>query len=64
MIDLEIRQFKDELITFVNKYELPLEVKRLVFGEIYSQITEASNAFILQQKQELENKANKEEQHG
>lgn len=53
MLDIEIRQFRDDLIDFVNQCKLPLEVKRLVFNEVQKAISEASDNFINQQKQSI-----------
>lgn len=53
MLDIEIRQFRDELLEKVNSTELPLEVKRLVLNEILHAVSEASDTFINTQKQSI-----------
>ena len=53
MLDIEIRQFRDELLEKVNGTELPLEVKRLVLNEILHAVSEASDTFINTQKQSI-----------
>lgn len=39
MDDLIVRQFKNDIIAIMNKTEIPLEVKRLVLGEILNETT-------------------------
>ena len=39
MDDLKIREFKNNIIAYMNSTELPLEVKRLVLSEILSETT-------------------------
>lgn len=53
MLDIQIRQFRDELLEKVNGTELPLEVKRLVLNEILHAVSEASDTFINNQKQSI-----------
>lgn len=53
MLDIQIRQFRDELLEKVNGTELPLEVKRLVLNEILHAVSEASDTFINSQKQSI-----------
>ncbi len=53
MLDIEIRQFRDEILEKVNSVELPLEVKRLVLNEILHAVSEASDTFINTQKQSI-----------
>ena len=56
-MDYEIRKFREELIEFINKYPIPVEIKRLVFAEVYRMLEEASNQFIEQQKLDALKKA-------
>ena len=35
-VNLEVRNFRDTIIALCNNYDLPIEVKRLVFSEINS----------------------------
>ena len=56
-MDYEIRKFREELVEFINKYPIPVEIKRLVFSEVYRMLEEASNQFIEQQKIEALKKA-------
>ena len=53
MLDIQIRQFRDEILEKVNSTELPLEVKRLVLNEILHAVSEASDTFINNQKQSI-----------
>ena len=59
-MDLEIREFRDALVAFINSYQIPVEVKRLVFLEVYGMLEKASEQFIIQQKvvKEQEEKKN------
>lgn len=50
MLDIEIRQFRDDLLNLINSTALPLEVKRLVIMEVSKAVTEASDNFINSQK--------------
>lgn len=43
MIDLEIRTFKNNLIAVINQAELPMEVKRLVLGEVYTETSRVAD---------------------
>lgn len=53
MTDIDIRQFRDDLLDFINGTKLPLEVKRLVLAEISHAISEASDNFINEQKKSI-----------
>lgn len=53
MKDIEIRQFRDDLLEFINNTMLPLEVKRLVLFEISKAVSEASDNYINSQKQSI-----------
>lgn len=44
--DLRIREFKNNLINYMNEEPLPLEVKRLVFNDILNELTKAVDANI------------------
>lgn len=61
MDDLKIRMFRQDLVNYINSVELPIEVKRLVVGEIQSLITKESEMIIRQQienqKGETENES-------
>lgn len=56
-----IRQFREELISKVNEYKLPIEVKRLVFKEIMIEIENQSNIEIANQ---LKNTKKETEENG
>lgn len=38
-MDFIIREFRDSVVNEINKYDLPMEVKRLVLLEIMQEIT-------------------------
>ncbi len=60
-MDLEIREFREGLIIFINKYELPMEIKRLVVKEVYGDIDDAANGVIKEQAKSRNQKEDKEE---
>lgn len=62
MINLEIRKFKETLICITNASQLPIEVKRMVFGEVYGEINEMANHVVLSEKEEAEKKAKEQEE--
>lgn len=55
MINTQIRQFKDSIIAMANASPLPIEIKRLVFAEIQTQINIEAEKVILLEKQESNN---------
>lgn len=63
MTDIEIRQFREDLISLINSTVLPLEVKRLVLIEVSKAVTDAADNFIKSQKEKvIEQLANQSEQ--
>lgn len=60
-MDLEIREFREGLIIFINKYELPMEIKRLVVKEVYRDISNAADGVIKKQAELRNQKEDKEE---
>lgn len=46
MSNLEIREFSQAIINFVNSSALPVEVKRLALSDIMHQLDSASNTAI------------------
>ena len=59
MVNTQIRQFRDSIIAMTNANPLPIEIKRLVFAEIQTQINAESDKIIIAERQEAE-KQNKE----
>ena len=59
MVNTQIRQFRDSIIAMTNANPLPIEIKRLVFAEIQTQINAESDKIIIVERQEAE-KQNKE----
>lgn len=53
MIDIEIRQFRDDLLNMINSTQLPIEIKRLVIAEISTVVSQASDNFINEQTQSV-----------
>ena len=68
MDDLKIREFKNNIINYMNQTDIPLEVKRLVLSEILnettvlvnSDITKLVNALKEEQKHKEEAKSDPE----
>lgn len=54
MINTQIRQLRDSIIAITNSSPLPIEVKRLVFSEIQTQINQESDRIIIEEKKEAE----------
>lgn len=54
MINTQIRQLRDAIIATTNASPLPIEVKRLVFSEIQTQINQESDRIIIEERQEAE----------
>lgn len=61
MVNTEIRQFRDSLVAMVNASPLPIEIKRLVFGEIQSQINAESDRIIIAERQKAQEEKENEE---
>ena len=52
MINTQIRQLRDSIVAITNASPLPIEVKRLVFSEIQTQIEAEAERIILVEKEE------------
>lgn len=59
MVNTQIRQLRDSIIAMTNASPLPIEIKRLVFAEIQTQINAEADRIIMAERQEAE-KQNKE----
>lgn len=59
MVNTQIRQLRDSIIAMTNASPLPIEIKRLVFAEIQTQINAEADRMIMAERQEAE-KQNKE----
>lgn len=59
MVNTKIRQLRDSIIAMTNASPLPIEIKRLVFAEIQTQINAEADRMIMAERQEAE-KQNKE----
>lgn len=60
MGNLEIREFSQAIINYVNSSRLPIEVKRLALSDIMHQLDSAANT-ILQNEISERNRKEKEE---
>lgn len=58
MKSIEIKDFDFTLRKFINDYDLPAEVKRLVLKEIYGDISAMANEECLKEAQEREGSTN------
>ena len=54
MVNTQIRQLRDSIIAMTNASPLPIEVKRLVFAEIHTEINAESDIIIMFEKQEAD----------
>ena len=61
MINTEIRQLRDSIITLTNASPLPIEIKRLLFLEIQTGINNEANRVIAEEKQEAKEKQENKE---
>lgn len=56
MVNTQIRQFRDSIIAMTNANPLPIEIKRLVFAEIQTQINNEADRIIIAEQKEAETK--------
>ena len=59
MTSIQVKDFEATLVRFIEEYELPWEVKRLIVEDIYRDVTNRANNEILEQAQERESKETK-----
>lgn len=67
MDNLEIREFSQAIINFVNSSPLPVELKRLVFADILHQLDSAANTILkneIAERERLENEKKEEQDNG
>ena len=56
MINSQIRQFRDSIAAVANASPLPIEIKRLVFAEVYTIFSaQADKIIAMEQNQPKEN---------
>lgn len=60
MINLQIRQFREDIISATNASHLPVEVKRLVFVEVMKQLHEAADSVIQNELVQAKEESKKE----
>lgn len=56
MINSEIRQFRDSIVTLINVSSLPIEIKRLVFEEIRGAVNDEAEKMLLIEHDEAQKK--------
>ena len=61
MINTQIRQLRDSIVAITNASPLPIEVKRLVFSEIQTQIEAEAERIILVEKEEAQKESEENE---
>jgi len=61
MINTQIRQFRDSIIAMTNTSPLPIEVKRLVFAEVVTAISNEAEKAIAEEKETVAKKQEDEE---
>ena len=62
MINLDIRQFHNTIITYINSNNIPIEIKYLVIKDIYNQLeVEANKQIYLEQQENERNEENNKE---
>lgn len=61
MINTEIRRLRDSVITLTNASPLPIEIKRLLFLEIQTEINNEANRVIAEEMQETKEKQENKE---
>lgn len=60
MVNLEIRKFKETIVTMVNASPLPIEVKRMTFNEVAQAINDAANTAVMEEQKAYEEQQKKE----
>lgn len=64
MSNLEIREFSQAIINFVNSSQLPVEVKRLALADILHQIDSAASTILQNEIAERDRLAKEEQDNG
>lgn len=64
MGNLEIREFSQAIIYFVNGSPLPVEVKRLALSDILHQIDSATNSILRNEIAERDKRVKEEQDNG
>lgn len=64
MSNLEIREFSQAIINFVNSSQLPVEVKRLAMADILHQIDSAASTILQNEIAERDRLAKEEQDNG
>ena len=54
MVNTEIRQLRNSIIAMANDSPLPIEIKRLVFAEIQTQINAEADRIIVKEQQKID----------
>lgn len=60
MVNTEIRQLRNSIIAMANDSPLPIEIKRLVFAEIQTQINAEADRIIVKEQQKIDESEAKE----
>lgn len=62
MVNTQIRQLRDSIIAMINASPLPIEIKRLVFAEIQTQINNEADRIIIAERKEVEKQSKETEE--
>ena len=57
-MDLAIREFYGKIISTINEAQIPVEVKRIIVKDIYTQLDRAANEIITQTLMERNRQVN------
>lgn len=56
MVNTEIRKFRDTIIAMTNSCQLPVEIKRLVFAELMTSLSNAADNVIKEEQAQEKSK--------
>lgn len=54
-INKQIREYQNRLLEVVNEEQLPLEIKRLVLAEVMNAVSNAADAMVEQEEEDMKN---------
>ena len=61
-MDLEIRELTSKLVHVLNEYNIPIEVKKYIVKDIYTEIEKLANNIVAQEIQARNEQQKKEQQ--
>lgn len=54
-INKQIREYQKKILEVVNEEQLPLEIKRLVLAEVMNAVSNAADAMVEQEEEDMKN---------